>query len=271
LVLTRARESIAVPHLTAYLSPDGQWLWEGHSWLPVSPDQRWVWDGDRWRSPAPAGPPLPWRPFVTAQPVAYAVLVYLTAFVIVDGGDVLNSILDLGVYAGLFGPPLGDGLHRQARNVAIGLLWLLVAFPGSVLAIAFWVHAAYRNLQTLAHQARTSSGMAVAWFFIPFANLVMPYSIMKEIWSGSQVGEASAANTTRLRLWWGCWVLGIVVGIIQAVVSLRADADVPMRIAAATLSLPSDLLQSVAAVVLVQIVLRATRGQDRMASRGTAG
>lgn len=48
------------PVLPGTRSPDGQWVWDGRTWVAaapggpptpaamVSPDGRWVWDGQRW-------------------------------------------------------------------------------------------------------------------------------------------------------------------------------------------------------------------------------
>lgn len=72
-----------------------------------------------------------------------------------------------------------------------------------------WIWVASRNLWDRGVAGLTFSPAAsVGWFFVPLANLVMPYNAMCEIWNGSrgESGSALKKDNNILLAWWGCWV-----------------------------------------------------------------
>src|SRR5688572_9717366 len=78
------------------------------------------------------------------------------------------------------------------RQLLISLLVLataVVEFLGFVAAIVVflvWMRRSYINLKALGVRGlEYSPGWAVGCWFIPFVNLVRPYTIMKEIWTRS--------------------------------------------------------------------------------------
>src|SRR5438270_12147146 len=111
----------------------------------ISPDGLWLWDGRRWVPTAPVAPPRPSleSPRLRAE-LAGASLLILVA---VNLLDIVNSALDLTVFGGHLGPGI-RGTHflwSEARNALVGVSWLLIAFPASVITISVWVYRAYRN------------------------------------------------------------------------------------------------------------------------------
>src|SRR5690348_14951215 len=151
----------------------------------LSPDGHWWWDGARW---APTGWP-PWAfPYATPRLRADLAVTFLLILCAVNFIDILNSAIDLVIYTNGFGSQL-EGTHNlwaQQRNGFVGLWWLVLAFPGSVIAVSMWVHRAYRNLVPLGTATPvTSPSMAVAWFYIPVANLWKPLGVIREIWAAT--------------------------------------------------------------------------------------
>ena len=70
---------------------------------------------------------------------------------------------------------------------------------------------------------------AVAWFFIPVANLFMPYRAMREIYRASEPTRfgrdwGDAEVPPMLPLWWGTWVALGVLANRELVLLLRDDA-----------------------------------------------
>jgi hypothetical protein len=57
-------------------------------------------------------------------------------------------------------------------------------------------------------------GWSVGWFFVPLANLVMPYLVIREIWQASGPGQGAnwrrAPVSAVLSVW---WVVGVVGGM----------------------------------------------------------
>lgn len=91
----------------------------------------------------------------------------------------------------------GDQLETA---LAVILLALIV-----VLAILFlrWFHLCYKNLSALEiRDLEHSPGWAVGWFFIPFANLVKPYSVAYEMWTACESDDEETSANWVVIVWW---------------------------------------------------------------------
>ncbi|MDQ6885331.1 MAG: DUF4328 domain-containing protein [Candidatus Dormibacteraeota bacterium] len=94
--------------------------------------------------------------------------------------------------------------------VRFGDLPLLVLAAVSFLA---WFARAYRNLPALGGQnLQWSPRSAVLWWFVPLANLFMPYRIMAEIWKVSSEGRHALAGRVLLLAWWLTWLAAQIFG-----------------------------------------------------------
>ena len=51
---------------------------------------------------------------------------------------------------------------------------------------------------------------SVGWWFVPFANLVMPYRVMQELWNKTD-GLTSGSDDRRLLRWWVPWDAQVVL------------------------------------------------------------
>lgn len=72
---------------------------------------------------------------------------------------------------------------------------------GLIISYLVWMWRASRNLKALGVERQlVSPNWAVAWWFVPFANLVMPYKTTQEISEGSK--PSPDAPTPRLVIWW---------------------------------------------------------------------
>jgi len=92
------------------------------------------------------------------------------------------------------------------------------------------------NLRALgAAQLKYTPGWAVAWWFIPIANIVMPYLTMRELYKASDPAAGSVDWATRggaglLGMWWAARLITQVlfqIGTaidIRSVPALRAEA-----------------------------------------------
>src|SRR5439155_1843984 len=93
-------------------------------------------------------------------------------------------------------------------NDTAGVL-VVTALAGLAAAVAWlrWQHRAHENLRALGVSGLAyTPGWAVGWWFIPFANLVLPYLVMVELWRASDpTGSPAWARqriTALLPLWW---------------------------------------------------------------------
>lgn len=74
-----------------------------------------------------------------------------------------------------------------------------------------WLYRVQSNLMSLDNeQLEFTPGWAVGWFFIPFANLVKPYQVVREVWRASDprtlgyepAGWATVSSAVLVGWWW---------------------------------------------------------------------
>lgn len=99
-----------------------------------------------------------------------------------------------------------------------------------------WIYRASVNAHTISGAMAISPGWAVGWYFVPFANLVMPFRAMKEVWlvshrSGAQYDERTPAL---LGWWWGLWLANNVISNLYFQLGAREAVD-PQTLAAINL------------------------------------
>jgi hypothetical protein len=231
----------------------------------ISPDGAYWWDGARWAPTGWApGSPAPLKPYASPRLRADLAIAFLGMLIAVNVLDIVNSVVDLAAFSGSLGAGVESGnyLWTQGRNVLVGVSWLVVAFPGSVVTISLWVHRAYRNLRALGHQPATSPAMAVAWFFIPIANLWKPLGVVREIWRSMLPGTSKRF----LGIWWACWLAGILLGSAQMQLSLR-ETNLASHTLPLLLSLASDAVWIAASLLLIKIIRAITDAQEEAAAR----
>ncbi|HYI65127.1 MAG TPA: DUF4328 domain-containing protein [Allosphingosinicella sp.] len=185
----------------------------------------------------------------------------------------------------------GGWSYREAGGIARSAIWLLYAnAAASITAIAFawvrdfdplaiglgegvfllaelvliiataifffiWIYRANANARALgADDMSATPGWAVGWFFVPFANLVMPFMTVRELWKASvrprdwQLVPAPVA----IPLWWAFWLASNITGAIAATIGLQTMSEpVPT---ADTLAALSELLSIPAALLLAWII-----------------
>jgi hypothetical protein len=87
-----------------------------------------------------------------------------------------------------------------------------------------WLHRAYSNLPALGSLLSTyTPGWAVGWWFVPFANLVQPHGVMRNLWIESQrrpisdQGFALAPSTPLIGWWWGLFLACRVLTMVSRI------------------------------------------------------
>jgi hypothetical protein len=106
-----------------------------------------------------------------------------------------TQVLPLSLVPSAFSGPVAS--LASLLPLATGIVWLV------------WQHRSQSNLFALGSPGlRHTPGWAVGWWFVPFANLVMPYRTMRELGKGSRADGASRL----LRPWWALQVLYACLG-----------------------------------------------------------
>jgi hypothetical protein len=143
----------------------------------------------------------------------------------------------------------------------------VIAFPivlACFVLVGRWIYLTNANAHVFSDEMTIRPGWAVGWFFVPIANLFMPYQGVKETWRESHeaAGQFESEETLLLPWWWGLW---IVTNIL---------ANLTFTLGAATMEIAPylDLLSSALNVPLCLILIRLMRRLatvQRLASDGS--
>jgi hypothetical protein len=122
--------------------------------------------------------------------------------------------------------------NPEADLTGLEILYVVTAFALVIVAIVniilwcMWLHRAARNVNEAGFERfEFTPGWAVGWHFIPFANLVQPFKVMRQIWNASAADandlDSSAPN---VNLWWGTWLASGILGNASTRIALQAES-----------------------------------------------
>ena len=211
-------------------------------------------------------------PFTSAHVRARIVKILLIVGAIATAMSLLAETLSL-----LF-PPLTDDqeLGDNPINAALALIIFLLAvleffvYLTTVVFFLMWLYRSAKNLRAFNswHRPEYSPGLAVGSFFIPFANLIIPYRAVKEVWqkSGSP-DEALLAEPhapSQFPLWWLFWLLSSFAGNIS--MRLSFNENVPEQTATMA-SIVASALSILAATFAYLVVDAIDKRQEETAGK----
>lgn len=159
-------------------------------------------------------------------------------------------------------------------------LWLLLqslvalfqipVFIFTVVFFLIWLNRANKNLAPLqAQYTEFSSGWAVGWWFVPFANLVKPFQVIREVWSQSdpdfdgEVGFLSSSMNsapTYMGFWWAFWIISNIFSNITA--RVFDPEDISTVEISGYLFIISGILSIIAAALAIMVVRDITQRQE---------
>ena len=90
---------------------------------------------------------------------------------------------------------------------------------GSYVFLIMWLRRAYYNLHQLPGiRPEFSEGWAAGAWFVPFLNLIRPYTIMREVWQDTQRAAWGrlVAPSTILGWWWAAFISKIIISRFTA-------------------------------------------------------
>lgn len=158
-------------------------------------------------------------------------------------------------------------LKGDQLETAVAVVLMVVS-----LALIFfflrWFHLCYKNLPALGvADLDHTPGWAVGWFFIPFANLVKPYSVAYEMWYSSEASDKNyEGKGWVVPTWWIFFLLSsffdrYVMTKTKKAESLEDYIDlIPIDVASSSVA----IIGSIFAIVLVKGLT--ARQQERMES-----
>lgn len=120
--------------------------------------------------------------------------------------------------------------HAETMDEMQRVLTAAIAVVAIVYIIMFcvWLYRSAANNRALgASGLKYSPGWTVGWFFIPFANLVMPYRTVREVWLASQdpADRADRGAAPLVLAWWGTYILASATTRIAASMLKHMNAD----------------------------------------------
>ena len=167
-----------------------------------------------------------------------------------------------------------DEVEAADNREAGAALFQSVAYLGAIIAFLVWFRRAYRNLGPLgAGTPRFAYGWAVGAWFVPILNLWRPKQIANDIWRASDPDLPPGDHDwggrpvpALLHWWWAFFLLSDVVGNISVRLFLRSET-LSEQITASQLSIATDAVSIVAAVLAILVVRAITRRQDERIER----
>ena len=151
---------------------------------------------------------------------------------------------------------------EAADLVLIGLMPLLVANIVAGFLALKWIYRVSRNAHSMATGLTVRPPWAVGWFFIPLANLLMPFRGVRQAWQASVQPDAWATVEVPalLRFWWAAWLVTSGVENLAWRLELRADI-ISEVIASDVVGLVGFGLRVVLDLAFIQVVRRLTSHQ----------
>lgn len=130
--------------------------------------------------------------------------------------DLVGTVL-IDTWNDPFAPVAHAWENTLIYTMLIFAVGVLVSFILSVVYVCMWMYRANANARALgAVGMSVSPGWSAGWWFIPIANLWLPYRAMKEIYLTSQGTHwrrdvKTSVNPPRLKWWWGLWLMGLIM------------------------------------------------------------
>lgn len=210
------------------------------------------------------------EPFVSGHGRATAVVVLFAAYICVSVSSIVSNLMQIG----LLSEAVSGGITTEQaeandmRQLAVNVILILI-FVALAVAFLVWLHRVMKNLPALGNpktRIEYTPGWAVGSFFIPFANLFMPYRAVSEAWNKSnplvrtEEGLTFAPRSTSglLTAWWVSWIAFGIVGRVAS--KLESSAKAPETFIHVTwVMIVADALAILSGVLAILVV----RGLDR--------
>jgi len=211
-------------------------------------------------------------PFISAHVQAQIVKILLAAGAVITGMSLLAEAFSLATPPITEGQEFGDNPIGAMVVLIVSLLALLglLIYVTTVVFFCIWLYRAYSNLRAFRHPGTLeySPGWAVGSFFIPFANLVIPYRAVKELWQKSGPREEALlyepGTPALFPIWWTFWLLASFAGRISMRVSF--DEKVPTS-TATMISMVVSVLSIVAAICAYMVVDAIDKRQEETSGK----
>lgn len=214
----------------------------------------------------------------SAKSLSYIVIALFAGIAVCSAFYIIMSIVMLAFPDASI--PLDDGTSLNAGFVLVGLVAILEILLRVAVIVFFliWEYRSFNNLSALkARNLEYSPGWAVGWWFIPFANLVKPFQVIRELWNESdpdfdeETGflHTSPGTPGIIGFWWAAFLISGFIGrIADKMVDVSGEPSQYFPVAL----LVGSLFQLAALILIILIVKGVTKRQgqrfDKIAATG---
>ncbi len=165
--------------------------------------------------------------------------------------------------------PIDVLLANDQRHATISGAELIVVVLTAI-AFLMWTYRAYKNLPALgARGLEHTPGWAVGWYFVPFANLVKPYSVTVEVVRHSNPDGIGAGarriSTANVGRWWAAYLIAGVVGWLAGMMfaSGVATHSIDSMMTGIGIAIVGKLISIIAAVFAILLIAEVDKNQER--------
>ena len=245
---------------------------ESHTMEPQSPAGAAV--------PAPLYPPTvdPPRPL---RPLAITAMIALGLVTLANLSALGVDVIQLGLATDLESGqrvPFDELSASDDRVAATGLLQT-ACYILCIVAFLTWYGRAYRNLGRLgARGLRWGNGWAMAYWFIPIANLFRPKQVVNDIWRASDPGLARGAADWAggrvpavIHWWWALWLISSFAERILFSRSMEAGDSPSEFVSLSQTYIVWDLIDVIPAALAFLVVRKVTTRQEERRRRFERG
>ena len=216
-------------------------------------------------SPTPA-------PFTSAHTRATITKTLLIVGALISGLMLVTETLTFPFPLPTEDAELGDNVIGTVLAVLLVLIGLLafVVYVTTVVFFLMWLYRANNNLKRFNQWARLeySAGWAVGSFFVPFANLIVPYRAVREVWQKSGTPDeaiyAEPSPPGFFPVWWVVWLFSGFLDNISF--RLSFNENVPES-TAMTVSIVANGLGIIAAALAYFVVDAIDKRQEETSAK----
>jgi len=205
--------------------------------------------------------------------LATAIAVMMLIDVIVEVCTGVNSFVTISVMKRVIAGEVVPQEELTAIDMRTGALALLgVPFMlAAGLLFCFFMPRANRNASAFGSLMTISPGWTVGWWFVPIANLWMPYHAMKEMWQGSDpdptVPMVSVPAPAVMKWWWGMYLVHSFSGWAPMLAGGKENRQAQDLVNAATIEIVTSVISIAAALLAAATVRGLARRQEERRKR----
>lgn len=96
-----------------------------------------------------------------------------------------------------------------AAYTVLGVLYA-VTLVGWLISFLMWQYRAVKNARIVTGDSRNGPGLSVAWWFIPIANLFMPWLVLRDLWARTVRTASPVAGA-----FWLLWLASSIAGAVS--------------------------------------------------------